>query len=102
MFVVVAIIQVSLLIALSGYIVSKSIIEEQKFEAPPTIEKVQNAQKEHRVRVERHQKKSRKMTKRIQVANPQNINAPQINVTVPAAQTTTVHELVDGVWTRIG
>lgn len=84
-FVVVAIIQVSLLIALSGYIVSKSIIEEQKFEAPPTIEKVQNAQKEHRVRVERHQKKSRKMTKRIQVANPQNINAPQINVTVPAA-----------------
>ena len=84
-FVVVATIQVSLLIALSGYIVSQSIIEEQKFEAPPTIEKVQNAQKEHRVRVERQQKKSRKMTKRIQIANPQNINAPQINVTVPAA-----------------
>ena len=84
-FVVVAIIQVSLLIALSGYIVSQSIIEEQKFEAPPTVEKVQNAQKEHKVRVERQQKKSRKMTKRIQIANPQNINAPQINVTVPAA-----------------
>lgn len=84
-FVVVAIIQISLLIALSGYIVSQSIIEEQKFEAPPTIEKVENAQKEHRVRVERQQKKSRKMTKRIQIANPQNINAPQINVTVPAA-----------------
>jgi len=84
-FVVVAIIQISLLVALSGYIVSKSIIEEQKFEAPPTVEKVQNAQKEHRVRVERQQKKSRKMTKRISIANPQNINAPEIKVTVPAA-----------------
>ncbi len=84
-FVVVALIQISLLIALGGYIVSHNIIEEQKFEAPPTVEKVEHAQKEHRVRVERQQKKSRKMTKRISIANPQNINAPEINITVPAA-----------------
>ncbi len=84
-FIVVAIIQISLLVALSGYIVSQSIIEEQKFEAPPSVEKIESAPKEHRVRVERQQKRSRKMTRRISIANPQSINAPQINVTVPAA-----------------
>ncbi len=84
-FILVAIIQISLLIGLSGYIVSQSIIQEQKLDAPPPIEKVQPAQKEHKVRVERQQKKSRKMSKRISIANPQNINAPEVKVTIPAS-----------------
>ena len=87
-FVLVAIIQISLLVGLSGYIVSKSIIEEQKLDAPPPVEKVQPAQKEHKVRVERQQKQSRKMTKCISVANPQNVNAPEVKVTLPASIST--------------
>lgn len=88
-FILVAVLQISLLIGLSGYIVSQSIIEdEQRLDAPPPVEKVQVAQKEHRVRVERQQKKSRKMNKRIQVANPQNVNAPEVKVTIPASIST--------------
>lgn len=87
-FILVAIIQISALVAFSGYIVSQSIIEEQKLDAPPPVEKVQPAAQEHKVRVERQQKKSRKMTKRIQVANPQNVNAPEVKVTIPASIST--------------
>ena len=37
-FIFVAIIQISALVAFSGYIVSQSIIEEQKLDAPPPVE----------------------------------------------------------------
>jgi len=85
-FVVVAIIQISLLVALSGYIVSQSIIDESsKLDAPPPVEKISQAPQEHKVRVERQQKKSQKMNKRIAIANPQNVNAPEVNVVIPAS-----------------
>ena len=84
-FVVVAIIQITLLVTFSSYIVSQSIIEDQVFEAPPSTEKIEPAQQEHRVRVERQRKKSSNLTKRIQISNPSQINTPEINVTLPAS-----------------
>ena len=84
-FVVVAIIQITLLVAFSSYIVSQSIIEDQVFEAPPSTEKIEPAQQEQRVRVERQRKKSSNLTKRIQISNPSQINTPEINVTLPAS-----------------
>ena len=70
-FIIVAILQIGLLLAFSGYVVTMSIIEpENKFDAPPTLEKVDNAPKEQRVRVQQQQKKSRRVTKRIEIANP--------------------------------
>ena len=84
-FVVVAIIQITLLVTFSSYIVSQSIIEDQVFEAPPSTEKIEPAQQEHRVRVERQRKKSSNLTKRIQISNPSRINTPEINVTLPAS-----------------
>lgn len=83
-FVVVAIIQVVLLITLGSVIVTQSIItEESKFEAPPTIEKVDQARKETRVKVQQQQKKTQKLNRRISITNPQTTNLPQVNVTLP-------------------
>lgn len=83
-FIVVAIIQVVLLITMGSVIVTQSIItEEKKFDAPPTIEKVDQARKETRVRVQQQQKKTQKLTRRISITNPQNTNLPQVNITLP-------------------
>ena len=83
-FIIVAIIQVVLLITMGSVIVTQSIItEEKKFDAPPTIEKVDRARKETRVRVQQQQKKTQKLTRRISITNPQNTNLPQVNITLP-------------------
>ncbi len=83
-FIVVAIIQVVLLITLGSVIVTQSIItDDKKFDAPPTIEKVDQAKKETRVRVQQQQKKTQKLTRRISITNPQNTNLPQVNITLP-------------------
>lgn len=83
-FIVVAIVQVVLLITMGSVIVTQSIItEEKKFDAPPTIEKVDQARKETRVRVQQQQKKTQKLTRRISITNPQNTNLPQVNITLP-------------------
>lgn len=83
-FIIVAIIQVVLLITMGSVIVTQSIItEEKKFDAPPTIEKVDQAKKETRVRVQQQQKKTQKLTRRISITNPQNTNLPQVNITLP-------------------
>ena len=83
-FIIVAIIQVVLLITMGSVIVTQSIItEEKKFDAPPTIEKVDQARTETRVRVQQQQKKTQKLTRRISITNPQNTNLPQVNITLP-------------------
>lgn len=83
-FIIVAIIQVVLLITMGSVIVTQSIItEEKKFDAPPTIEKVDQARKETRVRVQQQQKKTQKLTRRISITNPQNTNLPQVNIPLP-------------------
>lgn len=88
-FIVVAIIQVILLVALGGVIVTQSIItDDKKFDAPPTIEKVDQAKKETRVRVQQQQKKTQKLTRRISITNPQNTNLPQVNITLPQSMST--------------
>ena len=54
-FIVVAVIQIVLLITFGSVIVTQSIImDENKFDAPPTIEKVDQVRKETRVRVQQH------------------------------------------------
>jgi len=84
-FIVVALIQVSLLVAFSTYIVSQTILEDEgKFTPPQTVEKVDPAQQEHRVRVERQQRKSSKMTRRISIQNPQNVNTPEVKINLPS------------------
>ena len=88
-FVVVAIIQITLLVTMGSMIISQSIIsDEKKFDAPPTIEKVDQAVRETRVRVQQQQKKTKKLTRRISVSNPQSTNLPKVNITLPAAQMT--------------
>ncbi len=85
-FIIVAILQIGLLLTFSGYVVTMSIIEpENKFDAPPTLEKVDNAPKEQRVRVQQQQKKSRRVTKRIEIANPTNVNTPDVKIEIPAS-----------------
>lgn len=84
-FVVVAAIQITLLISFAGYVVTRTILEpEGEFKAPPSVEKIDNAPKEQKVRVERQQKKSAKLTKRISVAAPNNINTPDVVINLPA------------------
>ena len=79
-FIVVAVIQIVLLITFGSVIVTQSIImDENKFDAPPTIEKVDQVRKETRVRVQQQQKKTQKLTRRISITNPQN-NAASYNV----------------------
>lgn len=88
-FVVVAIIQITLLVTMGSMIISQSIItDEKKFDAPPTIEKVDQAVRETRVRVQQQQKKTKKLTRRISVSNPQSTNLPKVDITLPAAQMT--------------
>ena len=83
-FIVVAVIQIVLLITFGSVIVTQSIImDENKFDAPPTIEKVDQVRKETRVRVQQQQKKTQKLTRRISITNPQNTNLPQVNITLP-------------------
>ncbi len=85
-FVVVAIIQITLLISFGSYVVTRTILEdESEFKAPPSVEKIDNAPKEQKVRVERQQKKSAKLTKRISISNPNNINTPEVKIDLPAA-----------------
>ena len=83
-FILVAVIQIVLLITFGSVIVTQSIImDENKFDAPPTIEKVDQVRKETRVRVQQQQKKTQKLTRRISITNPQNTNLPQVNITLP-------------------
>ncbi len=84
-FVVVAIIQVTLLVTFASYVVTRSILEpESEFKAPPSVEKIDNAPKQQKVNVERQQKKSAKLTKRISISNPNNINTPEVKINLPA------------------
>ncbi len=72
-------------IMFSGYVVTRTILEEEtKFKAPPVVEKVDHAPKEQKARVERHNKKSAKLTKRISIPNPTNINTPEVKINLPA------------------
>ena len=65
-FVVVAAIQITLLISFGSYVVTRTILEDEaEFKAPPSVEKIDNAPKEQKVRVERQQKKSAKLTKEL-------------------------------------
>lgn len=83
-FVVVAAIQVALLLLFGGMVISQSIIQEdQGTKAPPPIEKIQPPKQEHKIQVERTQKKSKQMNKRISVANPTQINAPEVSINLP-------------------
>ena len=85
-FVVVAAIQITLLISFGSYVVTRTILEdESEFKAPPSVEKIDNAPKEQKVRVERQQKKSAKLTKRISISNPNNINTPEVKIDLPPA-----------------
>lgn len=60
-FVVVAIIQVSLLVALSSYIVSVTYFtEEKEFVPPPSTEKIEPKVQERKVKVRQEQEKTRK------------------------------------------
>lgn len=84
-FVVVAAIQVTLLVSLGGYVVTKTVLEdESEFKAPPVTEKLDITPKQHKVQVERQQKKSSKLTKRISISNPNNINTPEVKINLPA------------------
>ena len=84
-FIIVAIIQVALLIGFSGMVITQSIIKEETvMQAPPTQEQVKPAEQEYRVKVERTQKNTKKLNKRISIVNPQNVSAPEVNITLPA------------------
>ncbi len=84
-FVVVALIQILGAITFAGYVVTRSVLEpETEFKAPPSVEKVDMAPKQQRVNVERQQKKSAKLTKRISVSNPNNVNTPEVKINLPA------------------
>lgn len=84
-FVVVAAIQITLLISFGSYVVTRTILEDEaEFKAPPSVEKIDNAPKEQKVRVERQQKKSAKLTKRISISTPNNINTPEVKIDLPA------------------
>ena len=84
-FVVVAAIQIALLITFSGMVITSSLIKgESVMQAPPTQEQVKPAEQEYRVKVERTQKNTKKLNKRISIVNPQNVNAPEVNITLPA------------------
>lgn len=84
-FIIVAIIQIALLIGFSGMVITQSIIKEETvMQAPPTQEQVKPAEQEYRVKVERTQKNTKKLNKRISIVNPQNVSAPEVNITLPA------------------
>lgn len=84
-FVVVALVQVALLISFGSYVVTRTVLEdENEFQAPPITEKVDMAPKQNKVTVERQQKKSSKLTKRISISNPNNINTPDVKINLPA------------------
>lgn len=84
-FVVVAAIQITLLVSFGSYVVTRTVLEdENEFKAPPTTAKVDIAPKEQKVRVERQQKKSSKLTKRISISNPNNVNTPDVKINLPA------------------
>ncbi len=84
-FVIVAIIQIALLVGFSGMIISQSIINlGSEMEAPKVAEKVEPQKQEVRARINRTQRKTTKLTKRISVVNPNNINAPSVDVKLPS------------------
>ncbi len=84
-FVTVAAIQIIMAITFASYVVTRSVLEpDTEFKAPPSVEKVDLAPRQQRVNVERQQKKSAKLTKRISVSNPNNINTPDVKINLPA------------------
>lgn len=87
-FVAVAAIQITLLVSFGSYVVTRTILEDEaEFKAPPSVEKVDHAPKEQKVRVERQQKRSSKLTKRIQISNPNTVNTPEVKINLPASFT---------------
>lgn len=87
-FVVVAIVQISLLLVFGSYVVTRTILEDEaKFTPPETVQPVDHARQEHRVNMERQQKKTSKFNRRISIQNPQNVNTPEVKINLPAAIT---------------
>ena len=83
-FVVVAIIQVSLLVALSSYIVSVTYFtEEKEFVPPPSTEKIEPKVQERKVKVRQEQEKTRKATPRIKMPMPPEMVNSQVDVVIP-------------------
>ena len=87
-FIIVAVVQISLLLAFGSYVVTHTILEEEaKFTPPETVTPVDHARQEHRVNMERQQKKTSKFNRRISIQNPQNVNTPEVKINLPAAIT---------------
>ncbi len=83
-FVVVAILQIAALLALGGMVVTRTILPpENVMQAPPPAEVIEPPKREHQVQVERTQRKSTRINKRISVANPTQINTPTVNIQLP-------------------
>ncbi len=90
-FVVVAIIQVALLLAFGGMVVTQSIIQEENaMKAPPPVENVEPVKQEHEVRVEQTQRRSQRLNRKISVANPTQINTPNVDIQLPGGMGTGV------------
>ncbi len=82
-FVVVAVIQVAIFLGLSGYIITRTIINpEQTFEQPPEPAMNDVKQQENVASIKASTRKSSKMTKRISAAT-QNIQNADINIVLP-------------------
>ena len=73
-FVVVAILQITLLVSFGSYVVTRTILEDEvEFKPPEAVEKVDHAPQMQKVQVERQQKKASKLTKRISISKANNI-----------------------------
>lgn len=85
-FVVVAILQITLMISFGSYVVTRTILEDEvEFKPPEAVEKVDHAPQMQKVQVERQQKKASKLTKRISISKANNINTPEVKINLPSS-----------------
>lgn len=92
----VGILQVILLLLLAGVMVTRSIIPtEVGFEAPPAIDKIEPQQKEMQVQMEKRQKVSNQLTKRITAVKIHDMQTPDVSIDLPSSQAGNISGSVD-------
>ena len=84
--IIVGIVQAALLVGLAGVLVTQSIIpQEQTFEsAPKPVQTQEPEQQKRRVITKNLQKRSNQMPRRINVAKVQNIQTPEVTISLPS------------------
>ena len=84
--IIVGIVQAALLVGLAGVLVTQSIIpQEQTFEsAPKPVQTQEPEQVKRRVITKNLQKRSNQMPRRINVAKVQNIQTPEVTISLPS------------------